>query len=173
MNVDAIEIHIGKPDFAYEPVRRLEAKAEARTAFSNSPTNSAVDAQLRQLAASVGADAVINVEYHRGVSMSSWNSLQGAGLAVRKVKEDITCPVCAETIKRAAKYCRFCGAQITPSEPGQVVANPVGQQSPTTDRPTSPTNAEPLTSTDNSRVAIIALALIGGVLLLVIIATGG
>jgi hypothetical protein len=169
MNVDAIEIHMGTPDFAYEPVRRLEAKAEARTAFSNSPTNAAVDAQLRQLAASLGADAVIDVAYHRGISRSSWNSLRGTGLAVRKVKDDVACPVCAETIKRAAKQCRFCGAEITPQS-GQ----PVVQQTPSSDRPAPPINAAPLKSTDNnSRVIVITLAVIGVVLLIVIIASGG
>jgi hypothetical protein len=50
----------------------------------------------------VGADAVVNVEYNRGISMTSWQSLTTTGLAVRKVKDDVTCPVCAETVKRAA-----------------------------------------------------------------------
>jgi hypothetical protein len=146
-------------------VRRLEAKAGARTALSNSPTNTGVDAQLREL----DADAVINVAYHRGISRSSWNSLRGTGLAVRKVKDDVACPVCAETIKRAAKQCRFCGAEFTPQS--EQLSE---QQTPSSDRPAPPINAAPLKSTDsNSRVIVITLAVIGVVPLIVIIASGG
>jgi len=85
VRIDAIELHVGEPDFPYEPIRQLEAKSEARTAFSSPPTHDAVNAQLRDLAARANADAVIRIEYNKGISMTSWNSLKGKGLAVRRL----------------------------------------------------------------------------------------
>lgn len=87
MRIDTIELHVGEPDFPYSPVRELEAKSESRTAFSASPTQDAVNSQLRTLAAQVGADAVIRIQYKQGISRSSWNSLKGTGLAVRRLRE--------------------------------------------------------------------------------------
>lgn len=93
MRIDTVELHVGEPDFPYQTIRQLEAKSEARTAFSASPTQDAVNAQLRTLAAQVGADAVIRIEYKQGISRSSWNSLKGTGLAVRRLREGEPAPV--------------------------------------------------------------------------------
>ncbi len=84
MRIDAVELHVGPPDFPYTRVRELEAKSESRTVFSGSPSHDSVNAQLRAMAAKLGADVVINIEYKSGVSMSSWNSLKATGTAVKR-----------------------------------------------------------------------------------------
>lgn len=115
MRVEDIEIHAGSPSFEYEPLRRVEAKCEATTAFSAAPTVEEVNGRLRALAAKLGANAVINVAYKSGASLTSWKSLKATGLAVHKLSDETACEVCAETIKKAALKCRFCGAERTPT----------------------------------------------------------
>lgn len=173
MNIEAIEIHAGQPEFEYEPIRRLEAKCEAKTAFSQTPTMAQVNSKLRELAASVGADAVVGVSYDSGVSLTSWRSMKGTGLAVRKVADEMPCPRCAEKIKRAAKVCRFCGAELGMAQPAPAVGTRTAAQSTPTRRPSSPPMrphipAEPLKATDNSQVAIFVV--LGFVVLSIIIA---
>ena len=115
MRIEDIEIHVGKASFQYKPVRRLEAKCEATMALAPAPTVDEMNGKLRAMAAKVGANAIINVEYQTGASMTSWKSMKGTGLAVIKLSDEVLCPVCAETIKRAALKCRHCGADIEPS----------------------------------------------------------
>src|SRR4051812_45117722 len=67
MKVEEIEIHVGSVDFQYTALRQLEAKCEAPTAMSKAPSMDDVNAKLRELASSIGANAVINVEYQSGV----------------------------------------------------------------------------------------------------------
>src|SRR5690349_21052470 len=121
MRIDTIEIHIGQPDFSYEPVQQLEAKCEATTLYNAAPTIETANAKLRQLAATIGADAVIGVKYDSGMSLTSWKSMKATGLGVRKVADTYPCPKCAEIIKRAAQQCRFCGSAL---EPPRVQAAP-------------------------------------------------
>ena len=160
MRVDQIEIHAGGTDFDYESVRQLEAKCEAKTAFSKAPTIEDVNLKLQEMAAGIGADAVVNVTYDSGVSMTSWRSMKAKGLAVRKVSNEIACPVCAEQIKRAATKCRFCGTEFhssaasaasTPAaQPPQSATQPWAGGSAVTSRPSHRAMTEPpLRSTDN------------------------
>ncbi len=161
MNVEAVEIHLGDPHFQYTLVRQIRARAEARSVFSGSPTDGDVNMQLRRLAAGVGADAVVNVEYTRGMSLTSWQSLTATGLAVRRVKDDVACPVCAETVKRAAHKCKHCGASLTP--PRLETSGVRVQRRPSSIRRLAP---EPLESANNSQLIFVALAVVGGLLLL-------
>jgi hypothetical protein len=115
VRIDQIEIHAGEVDFPYEAVRPLEAKCEATTAFQKAPTMADVNLKLQQLAAGIGANAVINVAYNSGMSMTSWRSIKATGLAVRKLSDEVACATCAEMIKRAAVKCRFCGAERSPA----------------------------------------------------------
>lgn len=113
MRVDEIEIHDGEPDRAYESIRDVSVRVGARSALSKAPTIEQVNSKLREEAVKIGADAIIRVSYDRGVSMTSWKALTATGHAVKLVSDERTCPVCAETIKRAAVRCRFCGADVT------------------------------------------------------------
>jgi hypothetical protein len=182
MRVDQIEIHAGGVDFEYEAVRQLEAKCEAKTAWSKSPTMEDVNLKLQEMAAGIGADAVVNVAYNSGVSMTSWRSMKATGLAVRRVSDDIACPICAEKIKRAAKKCRFCGAElVAPSStrdvrPASVEPDAISQPwergrsvaaRPTHRAPMQP----PLKATDNPQWVIWLFA--GFVILMAIIAALG
>jgi predicted RNA-binding Zn-ribbon protein involved in translation (DUF1610 family) len=142
MKVEEIEIHVGEPSFPFESVRQLEAKCEAATAFSSAPTMEEVNGKLRQMAASLGANAVVHVEYSSGMSMTSWRSMKGTGLAVRRLAEEFPCPTCAETIKRAATKCRFCGVDLPESAH-------LALASSTAPVPSSAAMMEPLRSTNN------------------------
>lgn len=174
MRIDEIQIHTGSVDFDYEPVRELEAKCEAMTNFSKAPTIQDANLKLQQLAAQVGANAVIRVKYDSGISLTSWRSMKATGLAVRRISDEIVCPVCAETIKRAARKCRFCGADLatadgaSASSPSRIQSQPridAGAQpwasSPhTRHMAPSPISQEPLRSTDNPARWIIIIFVI-------------
>lgn len=77
-----IEIHEGPPARAYTSLGPVKAKIGAKTALSKAPTVEAVNAKLREEAAKLGANAVINVEHKRGVSAMSWKALTATGEAV-------------------------------------------------------------------------------------------
>lgn len=165
MRIQDIEINVGQPDFSFTPVRRLEAKCEAASAFSGAPTIDEVNAKLREMAAGLGANAVVHVEYKSGVSMTSWRSIRGTGLAVNRLSDDMPCPVCAETIKRAALKCRFCGAEV-PAEAHTAAPATSAGVSPST-LPTPAEQLEPLKTTNNPVwwiIVVIALILIIGML---------
>lgn len=168
MRIEDIEIHVGTPDFEYTAIRKLEAKCEATTVFQSAPTVDEVNARLRAMASKVGANAVIDVQYNSGVSMTSWRSMKGTGLAVERVADEKTCAVCAETIKRAATKCRFCGAEQP--EVAAPAAEPVGvsQSAPPASRPSL---AEPLRETNNPQLWIFVVA--GFVLLMAVIGAAG
>jgi hypothetical protein len=80
--VEAIEIWAGKPDREYRVLAPLQARVTAATIVSKTPTMEDVNLKLREAAARLGANAVINVTYSRGVSASSWKALTAKGTGV-------------------------------------------------------------------------------------------
>jgi hypothetical protein len=125
-------------------------------AFSPAPTVDEMNGKLRSMAAKVGANAIVNVSYDSGVSMTSWKSMKGTGLAVKKISDDITCPICAETIKRAAKKCRHCGEDVS-SYAGSIQSQLDPEITPVSAYSNS---SEPLRETNNPQMWLIAGAVI-------------
>jgi len=125
------------------------------------------------MAAKLGANAIVEVEYNSGVSMTSWKSMKGTGLAVRKLSDMRTCPVCAEPIKRKATKCRHCGEALAPlvddvaDAPAQVQPAPSGQ-SDTFAEQSAAYSSEPLRETNNPQMWLIA----GAVLFFLLIVIG-
>lgn len=171
MNIEDIEIVAGKPNFDYTAIRRLEVKCEATNALMPAPTIAEANGRLRALAAKVGANAIVEVDYNSGISFTSWKSLKATGLAVVRQSENVACNVCAETIKRAAIKCRHCGANRTGIE-----VEPVSIELPTTDSSVPVSIAtgreqEPLRD-NNNPVIIISLCALGLFLLFLLIGAG-
>lgn len=125
----------------------------------------------------VGANAVIDVAYSSGVSMTSWKSMKGTGLAVRKQPEDLACPVCAEMIRRAAVKCRFCGAELASAAPGSAAKPGLAQPAFPADMAQSDTSPraadlEPLRETNNPQVWLIVSGIFVFLFMLMAIAGG-
>ena len=84
MQADQITIHPGEPGTPYEAVGNVKVKKGAQpTPFNKRPTEDDVNVKLRQKAAQMGADAVINVQYTKGVIPSSWRGMTATGTAVK------------------------------------------------------------------------------------------
>ena len=113
MQSSDVQNHTGRVDRPYKSLGMIEAKRSKRSAFSPDPTIEEVNEELRQAAAERFANAVIEVQYKRSVTMFSYGVLTAWGVAVILESDDKVCPSCAETIKRAAVKCRFCGADVT------------------------------------------------------------
>jgi hypothetical protein len=85
MNADQIEILPGEPGGAYETLGEIKARKGAQpTPFNKRPSEADVNVKLRKKAASLGADAVVNVRYTAGVIPSSWRGMTATGTAVKR-----------------------------------------------------------------------------------------
>ena len=84
MQAEQIAIHPGRPDVPFETVGNIKVKKGAQpTPFNARPTEDDVNVRLRQKAAQMGADAVIDVKYKKGVIPSSWRGMTATGTAVK------------------------------------------------------------------------------------------
>lgn len=106
------EIVVGVTSRPHRVIGPVKARVGAATVFSKPPTLGDVNWKLQEAATRMGANAVINVTYERGISATSWKALTARGTAVVFESEDVKCPSCAETIKREAKKCRYCGEGV-------------------------------------------------------------
>lgn len=107
-----VEICLGNLDRPYKVLGPIKARVTAGAGWNKARTTEDVDSKLREVALKMGANAVIGVTYERGISATSWKALTAHGTAVVAESDERTCPHCAETIKRAAKVCRFCGRDV-------------------------------------------------------------
>ena len=105
MKITDIAIHAGGIEQPYKSLREITAKASKGSVFSKSPTIEDVNFKLQEEASKLGANAVINVTYDRGMSLMSYEVLKAVGRAVIVESDEVKCPFCAEMIKRAAKKC--------------------------------------------------------------------
>ena len=82
MKVTEIEIHTGDVEQPYRTVGEVSAKVEDATLFLNIPTLEDINFKLQEKAFQLGANAVIKVEYCRGM-------LQASGVAVVLESEEV------------------------------------------------------------------------------------
>ena len=113
MKIEDVEVHVGDIDRPYRVLGPVKSTENAVSVFSNSPKVEQVNSKLREAAAKLGGDAVVNVTYERGISRTSWKALTARGTAVLRTADlspadTKVCPRCAEEIKAAARICRFC-----------------------------------------------------------------
>jgi hypothetical protein len=167
-NIKDVEIFTGDIDTPYKIIRPLEARVETYSIIEPAPTIETANLKLIQLAVSIGANAVIKVEYKSGISLTSFKSLKVTGLAVIKESEDINCPSCGEKIKRIARKCRFCNLEI-PSLLNTVSASQSVENTNfnSTSEPlqagpslVDPANTEPLKSNDNIKTIIFVVMIV-------------
>jgi ribosomal protein L40E len=169
MNISEIEIFSGKPDFEYEPIRRLEVKCEASNAFMPAPTIDEANGRLRALAAKLGANAIVEVDYNSGISFTSWKSLKAVGLAVTRVSDEKTCPFCAEKVRKAALKCRHCGSELDQSLEVNEIKNSQ-ENVKNIDKSAEMQNLEPLTDNNNPAI-VISLILVGFFVLMLLLSS--
>jgi hypothetical protein len=112
MKVSEIAIHAGGIEGEFKYLGAVNAKVSKGSLLSKSPTIEDVNFKLQEEALKLGANAAIDVEYSRGMSMLSYEVLKAIGTAVLVESDQVACPLCAETIKRAAKRCKHCGADV-------------------------------------------------------------
>jgi hypothetical protein len=123
--VEEIQILTGKTlDRPYRVLGEITARVTAGAAWNKARTVEDVNSKLREVALKRGANAVIDVRYLRGVSMTSWKALTATGTAVVVETADRQCPHCAESIRREANVCRFCGRDVEPLSTATVEQEP-------------------------------------------------
>lgn len=116
LQITEIEIHAGDVDRPYKRIAEISVKVSAASMFSAAPTIEDVNLKLQEEASTIYANAVIDVEYDRGMSLTSYRVLKATGTAVIIESDVVRCPFCAEEIKRAATKCKHCHSDI-PKEP--------------------------------------------------------
>ncbi len=113
MKITEIQIHADDITQPYRVLGEITAKVSKASLFSRSPTIEDANFTLQEEASKMGANAVIKVAYNRGMSLTSYEVLKAVGTAVVAESDEVQCPFCAETIKRAAKKCKHCGSDLT------------------------------------------------------------
>lgn len=107
-----IDIYTGDVNKPYNEIGKIKARVGSPTAFHKAPTRDQVNSKLREIALKKGANAVIKVEYYRGISPLSWKAHTATGIAVIMKKDEFRCPYCAEFINKEAIKCKHCGEKL-------------------------------------------------------------
>lgn len=78
-------------DRKYTDLGQVVATVKKLTVFHKNPTEEQANIVLAEKARALGADAVINVDYVRGIISSSWGAIRATGTAVKftKVSESL------------------------------------------------------------------------------------
>ena len=77
-----VEIIYGGTDRPHRVIGEVKANKGARFLWSPYPEISEGEEALRKKAAKMGADAVINAQFDRGISIWSWKAVKGQGTAI-------------------------------------------------------------------------------------------
>ena len=67
----------------YEEIGIIEVSVKKLTAFHKDPTTDQADEVLAEKARAIGADAVINVTYERGIGLTTWGYMDARGMGVK------------------------------------------------------------------------------------------
>lgn len=113
MKINEIAIHAGAAPQQCRVLGEIKAKVSKGSLLSKSPTIEDANFKLQEQACKMGANAVVNVSYSRGMTLWSYEVLTAVGTAVVIESDEMKCPFCAETIKTAAKKCKHCGSDLT------------------------------------------------------------
>lgn len=70
-------------DKKYTEISPIEVSIKKATLFHSDPTQEQANEALKEKARVIGADAVINVKYKRGVGLTTWGYLDAIGMGVK------------------------------------------------------------------------------------------
>lgn len=71
------------PGRRYKEVGPVEVSVKKLTIFHKDPTKEQADEALKEKAAAIAADAVVNVTYTSGVGLTTWGYMDAKGTGVR------------------------------------------------------------------------------------------
>ena len=82
-----VEIHEQgqRPARKLKELQKIEVSVKKLTVFHADPTREQANEALIERASAVGADAVVDVQYKKGVGFTTWGYLDASGMAVRFV----------------------------------------------------------------------------------------
>lgn len=79
-----VKLYEGDPPSSnYSSLGKLTGTVKKNFVFFPNPTKKQVDEELIKKARSIGADAVINIEYKGGIGFSTWAYMEGIGTAIK------------------------------------------------------------------------------------------
>ena len=77
------------PDKKYEVIGPIKVSIKKLTAFHKDPTKEQANEKLIEKARSIGANAVINVNYKSGIGLTTWGYMDAKGTGVKVVEQEL------------------------------------------------------------------------------------
>lgn len=114
VRIEDIDIQRGDISRPYNNIGKITAKVGQGSKLTNFRTIEDVNLKLREDALKQGANVVLNVKYDR-VGGGFWGkpeTLTATGTGVYAESEEVSCPYCAELLKRQTVKCKHCGSSI-------------------------------------------------------------